>query len=372
MKRVLFLNLTAFSQTGGIERFNKCFLKALSDLDREHITDSHSFSLYDNAVSELYYTATRYKGFRKNKAAFILQSIFSARKFDVIILGHINLAIVGIAIKKLYPSKSVLLVTHGIDVWGVLSGAKKSILRVADRILSVSNFTKSKIEEMHGVDGAKITVFPNTIDPYFPMPESTERVDTLRARYNISPDDFVVYTLTRLANTELYKGYDKVIAALGSIVPDYPHVKYVIAGKYDLQEQQRINALIDEHGLNGHVILTGFLDEKELVAHYQMADVYIMPSKKEGFGIVFIEALVCGVPVIAGNADGSVDALLNGESGTLVNPDSADEIKYAIIKHLKKNHRADNAERTAIRNKTLDNFSFDRYKKRLEDLIASC
>lgn len=372
MKRVLFLNLTAFSQTGGIERFNKCFLKALGVLDKEGKTDSYSLSAYDHEVSERYYDIDRYKGFSQNKISFVLNSILFARKYDVVFLGHINLALVGVVIKRLYPSKKVILITHGIEVWTELTGIKKTILNTADRIMSVSNFTKSKIEKVQGVDGKKITVFPNTIDPYFPIPEQVTRVDGLRERYKLKATDYVIYTLTRLSGTELFKGYDKVIMALPALIKNHPQIKYVIAGKYDAGEKQRINKLVDDLGLQEHVILTGFLLEEELVAHYQMADLYIMPSQKEGFGIVFIEALVCGLPVIAGNADGSADALLNGALGTLVNPNSVDEIAGAITTHVKDNKRNNKELRLAVRERTLDNFSFDRYTQRLANIIAEC
>lgn len=372
MKRILFLNLTAFSQTGGIERFNKCFLKALSELDEEHVTSSRSLSAYDTVAMPQYYNPAKYKGFNKNKRSFIFNSIIEAKNHDVIFLGHINLAIAGLIIKMLYPSKKVLLVTHGIDVWGELSVVKKRMLKVADRILSVSNFTRDKVITKHGIDGNKVTVFHNTIDPFFPIPNSVKRNDLLRKKYGIKSDDFVIYTLTRLANTEQYKGYDKVLEALGTIVTQYPALKYVIAGKYDIQEKARIDKLIDSYGLQGHVILTGFVDEKELVGHYQMADMYIMPSKKEGFGIVFIEALVCGVPVVAGNADGSVDALLNGKLGTLVNPDSVEEIREAIITRLNNDIRDDEEKLLNIKSETLHNFSFEKYKERLKAIVTAC
>lgn len=372
MKKVLFLNLTTFSQTGGIERFNKCFLRALSNLDKQRVTDSHSFSAYDESVSELYYEAQRYTGFGKNKLKFVLHSILHARKYDVIVLGHINLAIAGVLIKMLYPSKKLLLVTHGIDVWGLLNNLKLRLLNKVDKILAVSNFTRNKILEVHNVPAQKVSVFPNTVDPYFSMPATVLRNDALRNRYGLKDTDFVIYTLTRLSHTEVYKGYDKVIASLAEIIMHYPQVKYVIGGKYDEGEKARIDALVNQYNLQGKVILAGFLEEKELVAHYQMADMYIMPSKKEGFGIVFIEAMICGLPVVAGNADGSVDALLNGKTGTLVNPDSSDEIKAAIIGLVKSNMRFDEQRLLSIKNETLENYSFSRYQQRLKDIISAC
>src|SRR5690606_9623727 len=112
---------------------------------------------------------------------------------------HINLGIAGVLIKKLYPSKRLVLITHGIDVWRSLSGNRKRVLQLADKILSVSNFTKQKVMELHGVSEQKISVFPNTIDPFFPIPDNVKRVDSIRERYGIGKDDFVIYTLTRLS-----------------------------------------------------------------------------------------------------------------------------------------------------------------------------
>lgn len=372
MKRVLFLNLTTFSKTGGIERFNKCFLRALADLDKQNTTYSYSISAYDEKTDEKYFPADRYRGYSKNKFGFIIHSVFAATKFDIIFLGHINMAVAGVIIKRLFPAKKVILITHGIDVWRPLTGARSKILKIADNIFSVSNFTKSKLQSLHNVDDSKVTIFPNTIDPFFPIPDSVAPINTLDEKYGIREDDFVIYTLTRLSSTELYKGYDKVIEAVGQLVEKYPNIKYVIAGKYDAGEKSRIDELVKRFGVESNIIFTGFLDERELVDHYRMADMYIMPSKKEGFGIVFIEALVCGLPVVAGNADGSVDALMKGELGTLVNPESVVEIKDAILNHISNNYRYKQQERINTRQKTLENFSFDMYKQRLQNFIASC
>ena len=343
----------------------------MSDLDKQEITDSHSLSAYDTHVDSQYYDAGKYQGFAGRKLLFVMNSVLKARKYDIVVLGHINLSIAGIFVKWLYPSKRLILIVHGIDVWGELSFIKRMLLKKADEILAVSNYTKDKLLEKHSITSKKVQVFPNTIDPYFPISASVLRNNDLRNRYGLAKSDFILYTLTRLSHTETYKGYDKVIAAVAAIIDDYPAVKYIIAGKYDDSEKRRIDVLIDKYGLQGKIILTGFLDESELVEHYQMADVYIMPSKKEGFGIVFIEAMICGLPVIAGNQDGSVDALQGGETGTLVNPDDTSEIEHAIRQALQNDIRSDERKLEQIKEKTLEKFSFQQYKQRLRTIISA-
>ena len=89
--------------------------------------------------------------------------------------------------------------------------------------------------------------------------------------------------------------------------------------------------MIRELGIESNVTLAGFVPDYELCSHYNLCDLFAMPSKGEGFGIVFLEALACGKPMIAGNKDGSVEAVLNGELGALVDPDNVAEIANAII-----------------------------------------
>jgi glycosyltransferase involved in cell wall biosynthesis len=101
-----------------------------------------------------------------------------------------------------------------------------------------------------------------------------------------------------------------------------------------------------------------------------MADLFIMPSQKEGFGIVFIEAMACGLPVIAGNKDGSVDALKNGELGILVDPDDKDQILEALETELKDRDLKNKLKlKTDLQKKVIDVFGFDTFKKNLKNNI---
>jgi len=91
-----------------------------------------------------------------------------------------------------------------------------------------------------------------------------------------------------------------------------------------------------------------------------------MPSKKEGFGIVFLEALACGKPVIAGNKDGSVDAVLNGELGILVNPDDEDDIAKELIKVLKNDVSKKLINSEYLRTKVLEHYGIDRFIEKVK------
>jgi glycosyltransferase involved in cell wall biosynthesis len=144
-------------------------------------------------------------------------------------------------------------------------------------------------------------------------------------------------------------------------------VKYLLCGRANDKELTRIKKIIAEYQLEEIVHLSGFVPEKELTDHYLLADVFIMPSKKEGFGIVFIEALVCGLKVIAGNRDGSTEALMYGELGALIDPDSVRDIVAALAKSLGENSH----QKMTLQEKTLEYFGFPVYKERLKQLLLA-
>lgn len=364
--KVLFINLAAFSLTGGIEKFNKCFLKALWDLYQQDDLDVASFSLYDQQTDANYFPQELYKGFNRSKISFVIRSVRQSRDFDVIVLGHINLAIIGLFISFLYPKKKIILIAHGIEVWKPLRGIQKSLLHKVDKIFAVSNFTKDKLCRIQNIRGNKIIIFPNTIDPFFEVPPDFNAPLYLKTRYGITEDDFVLYTLTRLSGVEQYKGYDIVIKCLPSLKEKIPNIRYILAGKYDKEEKLRVEKLVNELGLADVVHLSGFLRDEEICDHYQLGDIFIMPSHGEGFGIVYIEAAVCGARIIAGNKDGSVDALKNGELGMLVDPNSNQEISEAVFKSYAERSEWNYADKKGLQNKTLNYFGFNVFKNHLQ------
>lgn len=362
--KILFLYLSAFGITGGIEKFNKAFMKALSEISSDRGLDVQVISSHDGKIDERYIDESRFNGFGGKRILFVPFAVAKAIKSDIVILGHINLAPVGLLIKIFKPKVKIYLIGHGIDIWDKVSFIKRMFLKKCDFILSVSNYTKERIVKTHNFSADRIIVFPNTIDPYFIIPSSFEKPLYLLERYGLSHSSKVILTVTRISYTEEYKGYDKVIEVLPEILKSYPDAKYILAGKYGPIEKKRLDGLIDQYKVHNNIILTGFVKDEELPDHYQLADVFVMPSKKEGFGIVFLEALASGLPVIAGNKDGSVDALMNGELGFLVDPDNTDEICTALLKQLSSGEPKDTS-------KVIKHFSFARFKERLNGILLT-
>ncbi len=369
MKSLYFLNLIGFSQTGGLEKFNRCFMKAIDELGTELNYTSNAASLYDTAANEQYYPAKQYKGFNQSLTLFVPTAIFTGFSKDLIILGHINLAVIGWVIKTIAPSKKLMVICHGIEVWQPVTGIKKKMLQKADRVLAVSEYTKQQIVDKQGLPADKVSVFHNTIDPFFDFPQQFAKDKELMARYNIAETDYVVYTLCRLSSKEQYKGYDAVIKAMAKLVVKYPNTKYLLAGKYDEVEKARLDKLIADNALQSNIIFAGYITDEEVTKHYQLGDVFIMPSKGEGFGIVFIEAMACGRNVIAGNADGSKDALRNGELGVILDADDVDAIATAIAVKINNKEKYNAAYAANLQHKVVEYFGFAAYKQKLKRIL---
>lgn len=293
-------------------------------------------SLYDADTDLMpqYIPKENFRGFGRQRLFFLFKTLLAAKKTDVVILSHINLALVGLLVKTVSPKTKVWLIAHGIEVWRPLSFHKRLLLKRCDKVVCVSTFTKAQVYKWHKTDAAKSVVLNNALDPFMKLPETFQKPAYLLNRYGLTNSGPIIFTLTRLASTELYKGHDSVIKAIAGLKHKFPGIKYILAGKYDEQEGIRVKKLIADVGVTEQVILTGFIKEDELPDHFLMADVFVLPSKKEGFGIVFIEALACGLPVICGNADGSIDAIRNGELGTAINTDNDKELEDSIANQL--------------------------------------
>ncbi|MBS1743313.1 MAG: glycosyltransferase family 4 protein [Bacteroidetes bacterium] len=367
--RILFLTLKVFSATGGIEKVCRVAGKAMYE---EYLSGNCTvdvYCMYDlnkDAFGNKYFPAELFHGFAANKLKFILSAVSNGRKYNTVVISHVNLLVVGWLIKKISPRTRLIMFAHGIEVWELLTSKQKKMLGSCDRIIAVSKFTATRLQEMHQFPPEKCVVLNNCLDPFLPVNESPQLRTDLRNRYGFGKDDIVLFTLSRLSSGERYKGYDKVMQSMLTLKSRYPGIRYLLAGSYDEQEKKFLDEMIRKLQLEDSVVMTGFVPDEELVNHFKASDIYVMPSTKEGFGIVFIEAMFYGVPVIAGNVDGSVDALYNGKLGLLVDPFDVKAISNAIEKIID-NRISYMPDRKLL----MEHSGYENYKRKLAKAIEA-
>jgi phosphatidylinositol alpha-1,6-mannosyltransferase len=364
-KKILLLTLKTFSLTGGIEKVCRSIAYALQQLKNKHLLDFNMISFYDDQPEANYIDVKLFSGYKGKRIKSFFYAVKEGIKSDTVILSHINLAPVGLLIKIINPKTELILWTHGIEVWRPINFIKKLFLRKVDQVVAVSNFTAKSLTEWHQVSSSKIKVILNALDPFFKVPR-IESSSYLYEKYHIPRSAPIIIALTRLSSSEQNKNYDKVIQLLGELKKEGKPVYYLLGGKYDEREYERIQQLKTQSHLEKEVILSGFVSDEEIIHYYHSAQAFVLPSTKEGFGLVFIEAQACGLQVLAGNQDGSTDAVLNPEAGILVDPTDTELLKQALLQIIENTPTLE--QKQAIQTACLNDFSFERFAMDFENL----
>ena len=233
----------------------------------------------------------------------------------LIISTHANFSALQIVLARIAHCPS-WAAAHGIEVWNLRRGAKRWGLRRLSQLLPVSQFTAAQLRRQLGSFCPPMAVFPNSYDAqrFHPGPPGS----SLLARYGLKPDQPLIFCLTRLTRADEYKQVRALIEAMPVLLHDHPDLRLIIGGTGDDLEplRQSVQDLTLQHAIQ----LPGAIADEELADHYRLARLFALPSEGEGFGIVFLEAAGCGCAVLAGDRDGSVDPLLGGRYGCLVDP----------------------------------------------------
>ena len=232
------------------------------------------------------------------------------------------------------PGVRTLVYVHGEEIttddpYDPGAVRRRRALLAADHVVVVSRFTQRAVVAMLGEALAgRIVLVENGVDTtrFFPAARQTDLVE----RYGLR-GQFVFITVCRLLEK---KGVDQVLRAFAQLLPAFPGMRYLVVGTGPYEaELQRLAA---ELGIAAAVAFAGNVAEHELVAHYRLGDVFVMPNRvlpngdTEGFGLVFLEANACGLPVIAGRDGGSVDAVTDGENGLVVDGNSVPALLDAM------------------------------------------
>lgn len=328
------------SSHGGIQMFSQFFIRGLGDclpdarLDIFSKNDVSYPSLARRAGRSTFYCAGWWpEPFRTLFFSSWIAARALARRPDLLVCGHLNFALPALLLRRL-AAVPYVVIAYGIEAWEVSSPARRHALRTARQNWAISQFTRGKLAGQLNLDPHRVGLLPCCFPPeaFAPQPKPPH----LLRRYGLAPDQPVILTIARLAGAERYKGYDQILQSLVELRRRLPRVRYVLGGRG--HDRPRIERLARELGVAEHLILAGFIPDHELEDHYNLCDVFAMPSKGEGFGIVFLEAMACGKPVLAGNKDGSVDPVLNGQLGALVDPDDVPAIARELELILTRRH----------------------------------
>lgn len=356
-QRTLLLAPEIFASEGGIPRILQIYLKALCELAgpndgvrllalNDHMVDSRD--LRRNTNQRL----TEWRVCGRNKLRFIRDALEMSRGCDRIICGHIGQLPVALAAKAINRNLRYYLVAHGIEVWRPFTRTEMMALRGAERILCVSDYTRRELLRNCPLPEERTVVLHNALDPYFQIAPGEPRAG--------QPP--VILVVTRLTRADRYKGVELMIAAMPAIRAKLPTATLRIIGRGD--DLPYLQGVRQELGLRHAIEFLGYVDDRRMAAELRACTLFALPSKKEGFGLVFLEAMANGRPCLGARA-GGVPEVITPDTGMLVDYGDVPALAEACITAL---------QREWDENVILDRaraFSYSPFKERLASLIAA-
>jgi len=331
-KRALILVTDAYGGHGGIAQFNRNFMSACASHPKYREVVMLPRLVPETIVSRLpdkvRFQTTRAKG----KAAYVwslLRSLVQDRTYDVVICGHIYLLPLAWLSHRITGAPLVLII-HGIEAWQATP--RRLANRLAgkiDYLIAVSETTRERFRAWASVREKTSGILPNAVDMVHFRPRAKNPAFLDRHRLH---GKTVLMTLARLNSSERYKGIDEVLEVMPDLCRGMPRLVYMIAGAGD--DRDRLEEKVRALGVVDRVIFAGPISETDKVDYYNLADAFVMPGRGEGFGIVYLEAMACGVPVVGSVLDGSREALLDGKLGVLVNPMDPSSVMQGIREAL--------------------------------------
>ncbi|MGD1909308.1 MAG: glycosyltransferase [Rivularia sp. (in: cyanobacteria)] len=365
----IFVFLEVFSREGGIQSYVKDVFQAYSTLQEPLSAEvfilrdgKDSVNTFKSERLQFHYFKTKSSQLGRARMTLALLNRLVNERPDHVFCGHAYLApLVGTLCQPLGIPYTVM--THGKEVWQPLPKLIQTNLQKASEIWTVSRYTREIASGANNLNPDRIKILPCAVNEDYFTPG--EKPSHLLERYGLTGAK-VLMSVTRLWSGDIYKGVDVTIRALSQIAEVFPEVKYLVIGRGD--DRPRLAQLAKDLGVQERVVFAGFVPTEELVEHYRLADAYIMPSQ-EGFGIVYLEAMACGIPVLSGDADGSADPLQDGKLGWRVPHRDRDAVAAACIEILKGDDRRCNGE--WLRKEATDLFGIKAFQQRLQQQFLS-
>jgi phosphatidylinositol alpha-1,6-mannosyltransferase len=238
-------------------------------------------------------------------------------KGSIIFVTHLGLLPAARGIKEVSGGKLFALI-HGVEAWKRFAGKVGWGLRACDLIVANSNYTLARFQEMNPALGDIATTVC-----YLPARRLLD-VGELHSNGNGNDHSLRVITVGRLWGRGLSKGQSQLITIWPRILESFPTAElFIVGGGAGLPELQ---SLAMQMGVSGAVTFTSEVSDAELARLYSASAVYAMPSRGEGFGLVFAEAMSNGLPCIASRFDAGAEIVADQETGFHVDPDDLDEL----------------------------------------------
>jgi phosphatidylinositol alpha-1,6-mannosyltransferase len=326
--RILALVGDCYGARGGIARYNRDLVEALAGAGADvlvvpRLGDAGGLSLP---------SGVRQWPAVFGQVKFSITALWAAwchRPVDIVFCGHVLMAPLAFVVARLLGAHCWLQ-AHGTDVWVDRRDIVRRAIEAADMVTTVSRTTRKILLEWVNLAPERVRVLPNTVgDQFVPGPPSA----AMRERLALGAGP-ILLTVGRLAPGDRYKGHELVFACLPALRAEFPTLVHVVAGEGD--DRARLEARAAELvPAAGAVRFLGYVADEDLPDLYRLADLFVMPSSEEGFGIVYLEAAACGLRVVGGAGGGAGDAIPDARVGLTVDSFNQTALIDAIAQSLR-------------------------------------
>lgn len=316
---ILFLALDTYGRFGGIQRFNQRVIAALAEISGDNGWKPPAVHVMRDGKADIpEATSAAIRAFGPRRLDFIVHSAVTALNCKILFLGHINLLPVGLLCKLLSPRIKLVLFVHGDEVWNDPAYRRMRfyeplMARALSRIASVSTFTASRMQKAFNLPAETFRLFPNAVDDIDRQPKKSSRN---------------ILTVARLDRHDRGKNIDALIKAMALLKRRNVECVLQVVGEGPLKPE--LASLARELAVEDRVEFMGRVSDARLAEAYAQACLFAMPSSKEGFGIVFLEAWLHGLPVICGTEDAAAEIIADGVDGFAVNPSDTETLAAKI------------------------------------------
>jgi phosphatidyl-myo-inositol dimannoside synthase len=368
-KRVLGL-FPELLGVGGVQEAGRLTATAIQEIASRRGWSAQFLSLNDAAGEQTVQTDAGkilVRGFGRSKLRFVCAAITGSRGQTTILLAaHPNLALPAACAKALSSKVTVIVVSHGIEVWRPLPAIRRRALLCSDVLLAASSDTMKRLADVQGASSTRIRRLPWPINPDFLRMAEAPNGLPLPPKF---PRGQVVLAVGRSESSERYKGVDELIQAVAQLRATHSGLQLVVIGTGD--DLPRLQSLASELDVADRIHFLQDLARSEMAACYAHADIFALPSAGEGFGIVYLEAMAFAKPIVGAACGGTTDLIEEGYNGLLVPPHNIGSLSGALDRLLK-----DEGLRQALGRRGAERvrreYQFEIFEAGLERILSEC
>jgi len=341
-----------FSAEGGIGRISRLYLRAMAEshpgqnLTVIALNDGEipKDALYRYQASHAHDVPCSRSKWRCWKAIWRA----TAQEGTHVVCTHVHLAPLLWLARLFGHSHTFDVVVHGIEVWSKLPWLMRKALASARWVISVSNFTRQCLVNRYPNLRTNSIVLPNSLDPSFTIKDMTKLTV-----------EGTILAVSRLAPHDHQKGIDHLIEAMADVVAKFPFAQLRIVGEG--ADRARLQRIASDSPAKDQIVFLGFIPEDALSREFHTCHVFSLPSCKEGFGLVYLEAMASGKPCVVASAGGAPE-VIDSLSGIITPYADVPKLAQSLIEALTKEWSPQPILRRAR------SFSFPEFAKRWQTL----